>query len=125
LINKRLYNKANNPIKRETKPYKEAVKMTFVTAKDPTKRAAKHPTKRAVTTTTAKTTTLQQQQQTTQQQKHQTTQNLTTNQKITRSTTTINVRNSRRFGALIPAKQTTKRSNRIGHGKRCHAIRVW
>ena len=79
-------------------------------AKDLTKRAVTYPIKRAVTTTT----TLQ--QQTTQQQKYQTTQNLTTNQKITKSTTTINVRTNRRFGALIPAKQTTKRSNRIGHG---------
>ena len=87
--------------------------MTFITIKDPIKRVAKHPTKRAVTTIKAKTTTLQ------QQQKHQTTQNLTTNQKITKATTTINVQNSNKFGALIPAKQTTKRSNRIGHGKRC------
>ncbi len=100
--------------------------MTFVTTKYPTKRVAKHPTKRAVTITTAKTTTLQQQQQqTTQQKKHQMTQNLTTNQRITRATTTINVWNNRRLEALILAKQTTKRSNLIGHGKICHAIRVW
>ena len=49
---------------------------------------------------------------------------MTTVLKRTRATTTINARNSRRFGAVIPAKQTTE-SNRVCHGKRCHVIRVW
>ena len=34
------------------------------------------------------------------------------------------VRNDRKFGALIPTKQTTEKLNRIIHGKRCYAIRV-
>ena len=52
-------------------------------------------------------------------------QSLTKIQNITKATTTTDVQNSRRFGALIPAKQITEKSNRIGHDKRCHAIRVW
>jgi hypothetical protein len=62
---KRLYNKANKPTKRETEPYIEAVKMTFVTAQDPTKRAAKQYNKK--TTPNLTTTSQQEQQQTTQQ----------------------------------------------------------
>ena len=56
---KRLYNQANNPIKRETELYIEAVKMTFVTAQDPTKRAAKQYNKKTTSnlTTTKITTT--------------------------------------------------------------------
>jgi hypothetical protein len=50
LKTKKLYNKAHNPAKRETEPYIEGSKVTFVTAQNPTKRAGKHdPTKRATT----------------------------------------------------------------------------
>ena len=58
---KRLYNKTNNPTKRKIEPYIEAVKMIFVTAQDPTKRAAKQYNKKTtpnLTTTTTNNTTV-------------------------------------------------------------------
>ena len=99
--------------------------MTFVIAKDPKKRVAEQNRKKKKTTTKITTVTLQQQQQlkqqqTTQQQQHQTTQSLITIQKISRTTTATNVRNSRRFESLIPTMQTTEKSNRI-----CQTIQVW
>jgi hypothetical protein len=126
LNNKKLYNKAHNPTKRETEPYIEGSKSDIRYGPKPYKVGSntvqqKYNTKLNNNITTAQ----QQQQQTTQLQQHQTTQILTTIQKITRATTTNNVRNSRRFGALIPAKQTTEKSNQVGHGKKCHAIQVW
>ena len=79
-------------------------------AKYPTKRAAKHNNNNITITTT---TLLQQKQylqeqqqhtQTVQQQKHKSTHDLTTVQRGSRATTTINDRNNIRFGAVIPAK---------------------
>ena len=89
--------------------------MTFVMAKYSTPRAEKQYKKRKKITTTTTPTTQQQQQQ---QQK--TEQSVTKIPENSRATTAANVRNSKRFGTLLLAKQTTVRSNRI-----FHPIRVW
>ena len=86
--------------------------MTFVIAKYSMPRVEKQYKKRKKITTTTTPTTQQQQQKTEQ--------SVTKIPENSRATTAANVRNSKRFGTLLLAKQTTVRSNRI-----FHPIRVW